>query len=352
MKRVTYISNFNGVLSEADVERIGQISVANNKRDRLTGVLLCFSGIFFQILEGEDEQVDNTYRRIRKDARHRNIFLVNMEEDVNERLYPEWEMKLVVLDDSTHDLVRSVRSLLGSVTRTHRILEKYAPITVLRRIQEGINPLNLSFRNVERTVLFGDLFSSTTLAEHLGPGQLSQMLDQFYRVALGAVDRRGGTISKLTGDGLMAYWPASHTDDAIRAAVEMLSGLKELRAVAAPGDPVGFLFGRVGLSTGVVIEGNIGSDVKKDYTILGDMVNRAARLEGLTRRAPYGLVFDRSVIERTTFAWDLKKLGRYRAKGKVRYLEIYTLNDEGVKLDLPAGGLLQAILRNGLAQVS
>lgn len=352
MKRVTYISNFNGVLTETDVEQIGQVSVANNKRAGLTGVLLCFSGIFFQILEGEDEQVDQTYARIRKDARHKNIFLVNMEEDVRERLYPEWEMKLVVLDDSTHDLVRSVRSLLGSVTRTHRILEKYAPITVLRRIQEGINPLNLSFRNVKRTVLFSDLFASTTLAEHLGPAQLSQVLDQFYRVALAAIDRRRGTISKLTGDGLMAYWPADRTDDAIRAATELLSGLKEIRDSAAPGDPVALMFGGVGISSGMVIEGNIGSDIKKDYTVLGDVVNRAARLEGVTRRAPYGLVFDRSVIDYTRFAWDTRKLGRYRAKGKVGYLDIYTLNDEVVRLQVPEGGLLQAILRNGLAQVS
>ncbi len=351
MKRVTYISNFSRPLSAEELETIGRVSVANNRRDHLTGVLLCFQGIFFQILEGDDAAVDRTYQRIQADDRHANIFLVNMETSIRERLYPDWEMKLVVLDESNDDLVRSVRSLLGSVTRTHRILEKYAPLTILRRIQEGIDPLSLSFRYVERTVIFSDIFASTTLTEHLGPGEVSSLLDDYYRITLGAIKRTNGVVSKLTGDGLMAYWPADATDQALTACVESLRELASYRALSK-GRIGRLLYAGFGVASGRVLEGNIGSNVKKDYTLLGDTVNKAARLEGVTRRVQHGLVLDESVRPHMGTAYTALRLGRYRPKGKTQLLEIYTLEEPAVKLVLPEGGLQSEILRSGLAAAS
>lgn len=97
------------------------------------------------------------------------------------------------------------------------------------------------------------------------------------------VGRNGGVINKLLGDGVLAYFHGESSDGAIRAALELLRRMADFRAEAPEGSPERHLYTGVGLAFGDVYEGNIGAESKQDFTILGNIVNIASRLESMTR---------------------------------------------------------------------
>ena len=124
MKRLTYISKFSRLLSRAEVENIGKISRRNNQKANITGILLCSGGIFFQILEGEEEVVEPLYEKILKDDRHTDIFCLKNEPDILERQFPEWSMKTFILDEDTDFLIKPIKSLLRTLSTSQLILAK------------------------------------------------------------------------------------------------------------------------------------------------------------------------------------------------------------------------------------
>jgi len=327
MKRVTYISNFSKPLSSGEVEHIGEISSRNNAKHELTGILFCFNNIFYQIIEGDDEKLDKVFQIIKKDERHKNLFTLDIEYDIKERAYAEWSMKTVIMDASIDPFIQPVRSMLDALTSNHRILEKYAPEKVLACIQAGINPLDIQFAPVNKTILFSDMFASTIMAEVLPVEQFSRVLDTYYSIVLKSMHDHGGTIAKLTGDGLMAYFSVDATGDAVKASVQALDRLNTLRKSAAPGDASRFLFAGFGITTGNMLEGNIGSTEKKDYTFIGDTVNTAARLESVTREVGRFLVMDEETAMTATDNFDIKKIEDYGLKGKSKNIDLFTVNE-------------------------
>ncbi len=332
MKRITYISNFTKEVGFEDIEQIGETSIRNNKRDGLSGALMCFRGIFYQILEGESEKVDACFERISRDDRHDNIFMLSVENDITDRKYPDWSMKTVVLDEKTSEIIRPVRNLLDALQKTHRILEKFAPSTVLRGIQSGENPLAWDMQYDRKAILFADILGSTTLSETLPIRQVSELLDVYYEIANRAIIENDGTIAKLTGDGLMAYFDYERTDGAASAAIRIQKELAEFRARTNL-ERGKLLYSGVGISAGKVLRGNIGSMLKRDYTLLGDVVNIAARLEGITRKVGYNIVIDENASRAMASSASLKKIGVYQPRGKLKSLRIFTLDDPAVKFD-------------------
>ncbi|MBL8018025.1 MAG: BLUF domain-containing protein [Leptospirales bacterium] len=345
MKRLTYVSIFSRELSAQEVEAIGALSVRNNTRDGLTGALFCFKDIFYQILEGDDKKVDACYARILNDDRHTDIFCLKVEMDIRSRFYGDWAMKTVLLDSAQEELLIPLRNMLDSLARTHFILGKYAPEQILRTIQEGLNPLDQPSFHTSRVVLFSDIMGSTTLTESLRAEVLADMLSAYYEIANRCIARAGGTISKLTGDGLMAYFPIEKAQAAVEASLDLLGELGEYRKRQRSGDPRELLYAGVGISAGPVLEGSIGSDVRKDYTLLGDAVNSAARLESTTRKVGRTLVFDSRLRDLLPRNRAVKRLGLYQPKGKLERLEIFTIPEEATNI-----GLTQAELKEKMSR--
>lgn len=344
MKRLTYISSFSRPLGKDEIDQIAAKSIENNSRDGLTGVLFCFNNIFYQILEGDEQMLDKCYARILSDNRHNNIFCLEIEKDIKERYYADWAMKTVRLEESNDSLIMPVRTMLNSLAKTHYILERYSPQIILNGIQQGENPLEWEPFNAERIVLFSDIMASTTLTESNSVEAMSLLLRTYYEICNRVITQSGGVISKLTGDGIMAYFTWDEADKAIEAAATILKELQAVRKAHSPNDIRNLLYAGIGLAGGKVREGNIGSELKKDYTLLGDAVNTAARLEAVTRKVRYALVFDTSIVHRLNKAYNLKKLGKYQPKGKTEMLDLFTLDEPYIKMVSSHGSLKDRII--------
>ncbi|HSO24054.1 MAG TPA: BLUF domain-containing protein [Chondromyces sp.] len=123
IKRIRYVSRFESPLSEADIQAIGEQSRRNNERLGLTGVLMASGGLFYQVLEGPDEAVDEVYRKIVEDGRHTDLLLLSTETGVN-RLFPSWSMKTINLDASSHVRLFPLKALIMAVFEQTRLAEQ------------------------------------------------------------------------------------------------------------------------------------------------------------------------------------------------------------------------------------
>ena len=109
-------------LTKREIEGIGKVSQTNNSREGITGVLLSCSGIFFQILEGEEESVDSLFRRISEDDRHDQILCLKSELNISERSFPDWSMEVIALDENNDILLRPIKMLLQTLGESQTIL--------------------------------------------------------------------------------------------------------------------------------------------------------------------------------------------------------------------------------------
>ncbi|MGC8837742.1 MAG: tetratricopeptide repeat protein [Anaerolineae bacterium] len=177
------------------------------------------------------------------------------------------------------------------------------------------------------TVLFADLTGFTSLSENLDPEEVFRLLDTCFRAFVEAIYRFEGTVDKFTGDGLMALFgaPLAHEDDAERALHAAL-GLQA--AVKEGGQDLSRRLGRplalrIGLNMGEVVVGGLGSDLRLDYTAVGDTVNVAARLQELAR--PGEILVARSVAEAARAAFTFEPLGPVEVRGRREPVEVYRL---------------------------
>jgi adenylate cyclase len=214
--------------------------------------------------------------------------------------------------------------------KTRKMLAQYVSPAVLSEVMDKTkNSLTAEVGNkVELTVLFSDVRSFTSFSENTEAEQVVEMLNYYLDRMVSIVFKYGGTLDKFIGDAVMAFWGAPiKTDDHARkstlAALEMHEQLREINKDFAEKSYPPFLIG-VGLNTGEVILGNIGSEKKLDYTVIGDNVNLASRMEGLTK--PY---FSEILISESTY----KQLGDdipcrivdlVKVKGKNRPIAIYS----------------------------
>ena len=328
MKRITYVSTSTSPLSQATLDEIGNVSARNNARCNVTGILLTGGDIFLQILEGEVTEVDRTLERIRQDPRHGDLQLIKVENSAATRLFPAWSMQTARLDDINDALMSAIRIILANMTESRRILERYTQPAVLEFINRGINPLQVPYQSGDKVVLFGDIAAFDALSAFYSTEEVADHARCFLEVLSAAVVRHGGQVNKYMGDKVMAYFPTSRVDDAIRCCLESLQAMRALRANAAQCRLRNFLYGGFGLTLGPVIEGNFGTDIKLDYTILGHTVNMAARLESMTRSTGRALMFGESVKNACQEPWPWEEMGQLQLKGESTACSYFSLKDD------------------------
>ena len=175
------------------------------------------------------------------------------------------------------------------------------------------------------TALFADVVGSTTLAEQMDPEDWTQIINEAFDLMSKAVFRYEGTIAQLQGDAMLAFFgaPVAHEDDpdrAIRAALDMVIAVDEFARQLKQERGIEFRI-RAGINTGPVIVGNVGSDLRYEYTALGDAVNVAARVQ--TSAEPGTVVVSANSQRFVTDAFDFEDLGQVALKGKAEPVQLF-----------------------------
>jgi class 3 adenylate cyclase len=334
MKRVTYISTTARRLSDDEIDEIARKADANNARDGVTGVLLSAHGFFFQVLEGEAADVDRVMERIRRDPRHHDVLILKSERDLAARAVGQWSMRTVRLEGTGDLLIDAIRTMLETITESHRIIERYTQPAVLSLLTQGINPLTVPARKTEALVLFADIVGFSHFSIRHPVEEVTAVVNLFLDASSRAIVAHGGEVTKFVGDCVVAYFPAERADGAVRAALAILGAVRGLRHEGGPDGLQRRLYCGIGLNKGPVIEGNIGSSTKLDYTVIGDTVNLASRLQGLTREVGRALVVSDAVRSACEATWTFAPAGTYRLKGQPEAQPVFTVASELVE-DFP-----------------
>ncbi len=215
-----------------------------------------------------------------------------------------------------------------------RAFEYYVSPQVVEEMIAHPERLVLGGERRELTILFGDIAGFTSLAESLRPEEIARLLNQHLTRMTGIVLQHGGTVDKFIGDAIMAFWNAplddpDHALHACRAALEMEDLLaRAAHADSESGPPAPRLRMRIGINTGPVVVGNMGSADRFDYTAIGDSVNLASRLEGVNKM--YGTL---TLVSETTAGalagrLTLRRIDKVRVKGKSQPVEIFSLHTD------------------------
>ncbi len=171
---------------------------------------------------------------------------------------------------------------------------QYVPPELVRQMSRAPERYNMASRSAELTVLFADVSGFSAVAERLPPTELGAMMNLLFSHLTDVVRAHHGTLDKYIGDSVMAFWGAplddpDHARHAVAAAQAMLARLPAIHAdLAARGWPALQL--HIGINTGTVVVGDMGSRHRRAYTVMGDAVNLAARLQGFSSRYGLGLV--------------------------------------------------------------
>jgi len=216
-------------------------------------------------------------------------------------------------------------------TRIRNIFQKYVPQELID--QFFLNPESMLVGdNRVLAVLFSDIRSFTTISEAMKPDDLVNTLNRYFSRMVDTIMVHGGIVDKYIGDAIMAFFgaPVKHEDDAyqsVLAGLEMSEGLRAFNQEQAEAGHPEFRIG-VGINYGVVTVGNIGTEKKMDYTVIGDMVNLASRLEGLTKLYKQELLISESLQVKIKDRLPSRFLDTVAVKGKTRGVKIYTVKRE------------------------
>ena len=203
--------------------------------------------------------------------------------------------------------------------------------------------LKLGGTQYQVTVLFSDLEGFTTLAEHLGPSALSAQLSEYFREMLDVLPPQRRTLDKLIGDAIMMYFGCPITDErhahqACHGALAMQERMTTVNArLHARGLPA--LKTRIGVNSGTVVAGYMGTDTIFNYTILGDAVNLASRLECVNKIYDTRIIVGEDTWRRVREAFEGRELDWIRVKGKTKPVAIHELWSETGRLPESASQL-------------
>ena len=203
---------------------------------------------------------------------------------------------------------------------------KYIPADLVRMLlREGIEPRPGGSVRV-LTVLFADIAGFTGLSERLGD-RIIPLLSAYLDTMSREVSTHGGTIDKFIGDAVMAFWgaPEMNADHAVDACRAALAGQAALQASALSDDSGRPLQVRIGINSGDMLVGNIGSEVRLNYTVIGDTVNIASRLEGANKEYGTEIIIGEETRRLAGDRVQVRELDRLMVYGRVGGLTIYEL---------------------------
>ena len=255
-----------------------------------------------------------------------------------------WHSKMIITDWSYIAIAMTIvwtHLIYNNFARENRLklqikkqFEHYLEPKMVKKLQQNPDLLKLGGETKELTFLFCDIRGFTPLSEKYqkNPAELTKVINRFLTPMTEIIMRNGGTIDKYMGDCIMAFWNApidtpKHKELAITSALEMMDKLDYLNNMNGFGDQNKINIG-IGINTGKCIVGNMGSKQRFDYSVIGDPVNLASRLEGVSKNYDATLVVGEDTYRDISKLYNFKLLDEVQVKGKSNKVSIYTIERE------------------------
>ncbi|MGZ3717705.1 MAG: adenylate/guanylate cyclase domain-containing protein [Bdellovibrionota bacterium] len=237
------------------------------------------------------------------------------------------------------NLIDEMAAGLQERERIRATFSRYVDDSVVNEVLKTGGAEALQGQEKDITILFADLANFTAFSEGKSPKDLLRDLNEYFASVAGAVELHNGIVDKFIGDAVMAYWGApvndlAHPEHACRTALEMA---QRFRAEFTPRYPSLGL--RIGLATGTALVGNVGSENRQNFTVMGDTVNLASRLEGVNKSFGTVICIANATANAVKDKFVVRYLGRVRVAGRTEPEKIFELVAESGK----AGHKLEAI---------
>jgi adenylate cyclase len=229
------------------------------------------------------------------------------------------------MPSSLYREIEMMTHALSSMKKGLRSFASYVPRALVREVLASGQEAVLGGTTKQATIFFSDLAGFTTLAESMEPAALVELLGGYFDQMTKVIAENRGTVDKFIGDAIMAFWNAPH-DDAQHARMACLAALgcqRRLENMKALDSKLAGLSARVGLATGEVLVGNIGAPDRMNYTVMGDTVNLASRLEGLGKKYGTGILVNHATYEAAKDAVVMRQIDLVAVKGKKRGVAVY-----------------------------
>ncbi len=256
--------------------------------------------------------------------KEKTIGVIYLDALMKERLYTSEDLKMLsVLASFAAIGIEQIR-LFNKIKKEMKIRERlsryHSPAVVSKLLGETKGMLEME--ETEATILFADIVSFTSLSRRLTPPQIAEMLNRFFSKMTDIVFKYSGTLDKFIGDCVMAVFGApnkmeDHAEKAVKAAVEMQRSMKELNREIGQDLKI-----RIGINSGKIVAGDIGSHKRLDYTVLGDTVNIASRLESAVC-LPDEIVIGEKTFNFVKDSFKIDYAGEQTVKGVENPIKVY-----------------------------
>ena len=250
----------------------------------------------------------------------------------------QFDLKAQALGHSVFKEVDQLMVATQNMKSGLRSFQKYVPADIVREILASGQETELGGRRETLTIFFSDIKGFTSISEVLSPESLVEQMAEYLEAMSNEIRKKPpGTVDKFIGDSIMAFWGApmpnpDHAPSACRAALLCQERLEQLREKwKQEGKPL--FFQRIGIYTGEVIVGNIGSESRMNYTVIGDTVNIASRLEGLNKYYGTPIIIGHSTWALVKEEFVVRPLDLVSVVGSTKGIKIYELLGEKKNTD-------------------